>query len=149
MGITPAQKHETRIDFKKVTEVSFLKRTPVWNDMFGVLVGRLEFNSIGKMLAYTDSNQPDWSKMVIRQALIELSRYPSEVFEQFKLIFECEGDQIELLGSTLEEVIWHSRVDDEVNYYSVEQEFQFQEKHIEQPYQGLTKLTDDKSMNTS
>lgn len=106
MGITPARKHDTQIFFKKVTDVMFLKRTPIFYAPLGVLVGRLEFNSIGRMLAFTDSSDESWETMVLDQAKRELAIYPGDIFQEYCRIFGQSGDQFKLICQMMVEDKW-------------------------------------------
>jgi len=97
MGITPARKSEKEIYLKNVTEVLFLKRTPVWNTTINGIVGKLEFDSIGRMLGYTDSTAPEWESMVITQATRELACYPKPIYDMFCQTFNVVKNQEEML----------------------------------------------------
>jgi len=88
MGITPAFKEEKVIKFKKVTEILFLKRTPVWDPNLNCLLGTLTHQSIARMFAFTDSSSPDWEKMVILQGLREMSFHLPILYCNFVRIFE-------------------------------------------------------------
>jgi len=139
MGITPAHKTESRIEFKKVTDILFLKRTPVFIPRLRLLVGRLEFTSIGKMLAFTDSNDASWYAMVMNQARRELSCYPKNVIDLFKQLFEEQFDEDKVLDEVLSTREWFKPQDDNIVEYDVGQEFTTQEKEAEP---GLTKQAD-------
>jgi len=93
MTLTPARKEDKTIEFKTLDQVSFLKRTPVYDPELVTIHGKLEFNSIGRMLAFRDTNDSQWEQMVFQVALLELSVYPSEVYERFCDIF-CITPQI-------------------------------------------------------
>jgi hypothetical protein len=106
MGITPARKHEQLIEVKKVTNILFLKRVPVWNSYLHRLVGRLEIASIGKMLAFTDSTDPLWKQAVLDQARRELAFHGEEIYEKFFKIFQLEFIPIESTLSEIDQVQW-------------------------------------------
>jgi len=135
MGITPAHKMETEIQFKKVTSTLFLKRTPTFNQQIQMLVGKLELKSIGRMLAFTDSRDPHWREMVISQAARELSFYDDGVFDTFQSIFGTKYDQLVLLSSMMFDDVWNTKVDDNIPYYEVISEYSVSAPS--KPNQGL------------
>jgi len=110
MGITDSTKKDT-IKIKNVTEIMFLKRFPTFNPRLGIVVGKLDFNSIGKMLAFTDSKEPSWKASVLDQALREMSYYPSEDFDLFCKIFQIKADQEKIQDSCLH-FIWTDAVEE-------------------------------------
>jgi len=118
MGITPAKKTESQIVFKPVTEILFLKRTPVWNERTKKLVGRLELKSIAKMLAFTDSHDPNWEFMVIDQALRELAFYPTTVFDNFCQMMFIDANQDSLIDKIMSETEWKVKRDDDLPFFS-------------------------------
>lgn len=121
MGITPAHKEEKFIEFKPVTQILFLKRTPVFVEgEYQTLVGRLEFTSIGKMMAFTDSKQLNWETMVVQQAVRELACYPMEVFNRFLKIFNRTDNQDFVLSCVLNESRWTVKSDDNICEYKPE-----------------------------
>jgi len=104
MPITPARKDDALIEFKVVTDIQFLKRTPV---VFGQRIyGRLELSSIGKMLAFTDSQVESWIDMVLQQAIIEICVHPVEVQERFKKIFGVVFDADQLREKRWSSYVW-------------------------------------------
>jgi hypothetical protein len=87
--ITPARKHETKVEPKSILECLFLKRVFVWNDYLDRLMGRLEMDSIGKMLAFSDTDEKVlWRFAVLTTAERELAIWGQEYMEQFQLDFE-------------------------------------------------------------
>jgi len=118
MGITPARKTESQIVYKPVTEILFLKRTPVWNEKIKRLVGRLELKSIAKMLAFTDSHDPNWEFMVLDQALRELSFYPTSIFDHFCEMFLIDANQDEIITTIMTETGWKVKRDDDLPFFS-------------------------------
>ena len=83
MGITPARKHETILKCKVLTDIMFLKRVPSYNETLQRFVGKLELDSIGKMLAFTDSLSPEWEKSVLMNARRELAFHGPEIYYKF------------------------------------------------------------------
>jgi len=147
MGITPAKKSETLIEFKSVTHILFLKRTPVYNETIGRVLGQLELSSIAKMLAYTDSVDIRWEAMVLNQATRELSFHSVELFNKFKTIFKIEADQQATMLSVIETDEWSLQTSDEIPLLSFQGDFHIYEEEIAVP--GLTKLTDSINMGAS
>jgi len=133
MGITPARKSEKEIYLKNVTQVLFLKRTPVWNETINGIVGQLEFESIGRMLGYTDSNVPEWESMVITQATRELACHSKPAYDMFCRVFNVNKNQQEMLYEvySANAVTW-GFTDGETILYNIEQIFDAQST----PYQG-------------
>jgi len=132
MDITPARKHEKEIKFKKVTDIMFLKRVPTLYPGLGIIVGKLELSSIARMLAFRDSNEPDWGQMVIDQALRELSFYPPETFEIFLDIFELPAkNQNEILTSVVENTGWLVRNQEDLQKISSPQDYYDEEMSAE------------------
>lgn len=89
--ITSANKEDS-LEFKTVTRVQFLKRTPYYDYERKLLIGLLDFNSIVKMLGFTDSLVEDWKELALDQAGRELSYYPLDTFERFCEVFCLELD---------------------------------------------------------
>jgi len=118
MGITPAHKTELSIEFKPITEVLFLKRTPTYMPELHMLAGKLDFTSIGKMLAFTDSKEDSWQNMVLLQAERELACYPTEVFDKFKTIFNRNVDQQFRLDQIFLSTIYYSEGVKPLNIFS-------------------------------
>jgi len=89
MVVTPAQKHELHITWKKPGDIIFLKRTPVLYDDETEILGCLHPSSVAKMLAFTDSSLPpdQWKAQVIFQSFLEMSYYPAEVFDRYYEVF--------------------------------------------------------------
>lgn len=103
--ITSANKGE-KIRFKHIQEVQFLKRTPVWDSARKILVGQLDFNSIVKMLLFSDSKEENRDAMVLNQALRELSYHDQHEYEKFKNIFQLDGDYEEMRDTALHMDQW-------------------------------------------
>jgi len=120
MGMTPAQKEDKVICFKVITDAVFLKRTPVYIEEVDTVVGRLDFTSIVKMLAFTDSSESSWEVSVLRQAARELSFYPQDVFDRFQDIFGTSYDRLKMINEALE-YVWRIE-DDFVPVFHIESE---------------------------
>lgn len=87
--ITPARKIETRVEPKSILDCLFLKRVFVWNDHLNRLMGRLEMDSIGKMLAFSDTQQITlWRSAVLMTAERELAVYGPDILLRFQQRFE-------------------------------------------------------------
>jgi len=111
MDITPSQKHEKQIQLKNVTQIMFLKRFPTYIERLRCVVGRLDFTSIGKMLAFSDSKDPNWKSSVLAQATREMSYYPKEDFDRFCKIFSIEASY-EYVQDTCLTFTWTDRSDE-------------------------------------
>ena len=106
MGITPARKHEVELGCKPITDIMFLKRVPVFNEYLNRFVGRLEFDSIGKMLAFTDSKAPEWRRNILMAARRELAFHSQDLYDQFFILFNVDYIPIEQTLSEIEKVDW-------------------------------------------
>jgi len=97
MGITPARKHETVIEFKNVQQVLFLKRTPTYNPKYNRIFGVLELTSVVRMLAFTDSQEPTWKRDVLDQAQRELAIRLDDKYDIFCKIFEISEERSQVI----------------------------------------------------
>lgn len=103
MGITPARKHETRIEFKNVQQVLFLKRTPTYNPKYNRIFGVLELTSVVRMLAFTDSSEITWKRDVLDQAQRELAIRLDDKYDLFCKIFEISEDRAHVIERVIKD----------------------------------------------
>jgi hypothetical protein len=101
MPMTPSRKDENVIYAKKVTEILFLKRVPLYNDVLKRYVGVLDIGSIGKMLAFTDSYANDWERSVRDQARRELAFHGEELYYKY---FKVLNEPVKPIDETLKEI---------------------------------------------
>jgi len=107
LEITSANKDEV-LSFKNVLNVQFLKRTPVWDPERKIVVGKLSFNTIPKMLAWTNSDveESEWNAMVLDQAARELSFHSLDLFKDFCQIYDLTLDYEVLRDTALQSTGW-------------------------------------------
>jgi len=110
MDITPAAKEEKVMDFKKVDEIIFLKRTPRFIPSLNRYMGALNLTSIYKSLCWTDSSVPGWEQMVLDQAKRELSIHPPEEYKKFCMAFGFTDDQ-ETIQREILNYSWNKAID--------------------------------------
>jgi hypothetical protein len=80
-------------EYRFMTEVTFLKRTPVWDDEMNRYIGVLDINSIMKSVQWKRDNDPtnhDY-KLTLQKALEELSLHPPGLRDDYIEFIVTQG----------------------------------------------------------